>query len=178
MPAAEWWEFCAHVLPGNALASYGQSGGCCSHFCFHSRPSSLSMPQPPSQDCRLPIASWAISMYDKCQVCRQANLVSALPRWGPGLCYHWKIIYRCEKRIGKMCQSGWEKMTPIFPPLFFFWPEGSRLSEAIFKMWCKQQWQCRVGVLSCLLHLAAAYRVSTCLFIYPLSNHPDLGLFI
>lgn len=40
----------------------------------------LSVPQPPSQDCRLPTVSWAISMYDKCQVCRQANLVSALPR--------------------------------------------------------------------------------------------------
>ncbi len=126
VPAAEWCEFYAHVLPGSALASCGQCGGCRSHFCYRSCPSSLSVPQPPSQDGRLPTASRAISMYDKCRVCRQANLVSALPRWGPGLRYHWKIIYRCEERRGKSVSSGWEKMTPIFPPFFFFfWPEGS-----------------------------------------------------
>lgn len=84
-------------------------------------PFSLSVPRPPSQDCRLPTASRAISMYDKCRVCRQANLVSALPRWGPSLRYHWKIIYRCEERRGKKCQfTKGENDSYFSRPLFFF----------------------------------------------------------
>ncbi len=120
VPAAEWCEFCAHVLLGSALASCGQCGGFRSHFGYRSRPSSLSVPQPPSQDCRLPTASWAISMYDKCRVRRQANLVSALPRWSPGLRYHWKIIYRCEERRGKKCQFRMGENDSYFPRPFFF----------------------------------------------------------
>lgn len=76
---------------------------------------SFSLPRPPSQPARrLPTARRPISMYDKCRVCRQANLVSALPLWGPGLRYHWKIIYRCEERR-KKCQFGKGENDSYFP---------------------------------------------------------------
>lgn len=76
----------------------------------------FSLPRPPSRPAAC-LPRRPISMYDKCRVCRQANLVSASPLRGPGLRYHRKIIYRCEERR-KKCQFGKGENDSYFPTLF------------------------------------------------------------